>query len=333
MAPWFEELVGFKEESPDQVRGQLRVEGKRLISSANGRSMIWGVFEASSLAELRQQVAGRGLSDAHGDQGTGGSGGVSVREVVADVQHLHVAPENAGALFQAASQFNALEMVDPEVTPEQGVGIYAFDPTQGPACAIAAGAGTIWRNYFIPIQGQVGQTREIQLDGLADLGKALGNGSGALWQMQNGYALASKDGLVQIGNHLHSATEAEREHLRGLLRVAVQWDTEVTLGSAGHLVSQVYASALPVAYSRHGSGLWEPFARLILEAAYEATLAAAVLNGRRTGNGRVFLTRLGGGAFGNAPSWIDGALSRAIDIARGWNLPDGFLDVVMVRYA
>lgn len=328
---WFKELVGFEEESPDQVRGQLRVDGKRLVSASNGRSMIWGDFEFPSLAELRKRVAG-GPADEESNQGGSGEGGVTLREVVGDVQHLHTAPENAGALFQAASQFNALEMVGPDVTPERGVGIYAFDPTQGPACAIAAGAGTIWRNYLIPLEGQVGQTEATQLDGLADLGKALGNEGGALWQMQNGYALASEDGLVQIANYLHVASESEREQLRGLLRVAVQWDTEVTLRNAGHLVTQVYASALPVAYSHHGSALWEPFARLVLEAAYEATLAVGVLNGQRTGNRRVFLTQLGGGAFGNVPSWIDDALDRAIDIARGWNLPNGFLDVVLVRY-
>jgi len=39
-----------------------------------------------------------------------------------DVQSLHAAASNAGALFQVASQFNLLEMMSPEVTPEQGVG-------------------------------------------------------------------------------------------------------------------------------------------------------------------------------------------------------------------
>ena len=37
------------------------------------------------------------------------------------------------------------------MTPEDGVTRYKDDPTQGPACAIAAGAATIYRNYFVPI--------------------------------------------------------------------------------------------------------------------------------------------------------------------------------------
>ena len=73
--------------------------------------------------------------------------------VTGDVQQMHQSPENAGALFQVASQFNLLEMVSPTVTPEDGVTRYQHDRTQGPACAIAAGAATIYRNYFAPVGG------------------------------------------------------------------------------------------------------------------------------------------------------------------------------------
>ena len=66
---------------------------------------------------------------------------------------MHRAPENAGTLFQVASQFNLLEMVSPTVTPEDGVTRYQHDRTQGPACAISAGAATIYRNYFAPVGG------------------------------------------------------------------------------------------------------------------------------------------------------------------------------------
>ena len=81
---------------------------------------------------------------------------------------------SAGALFQVASQFNLLEMTGPEVSPEDGITRYQHDRTQGPACAIAAGAATIYRNYFAPVGGGHGQTAKRQFDGLADLGEALG---------------------------------------------------------------------------------------------------------------------------------------------------------------
>jgi hypothetical protein len=34
--------------------------------------------------------------------------------------------------------------------PEHGVTVYAGDPTQGPACALACAAGSVYRNYFCP---------------------------------------------------------------------------------------------------------------------------------------------------------------------------------------
>lgn len=60
----------------------------------------------------------------------------------------------------------------------------------------------------------------------------------------------------------------------------------------------------------------------------EATLLAAARNAARTGCRVVFLTRLGGGAFGNEPGWIDAAMRRALLLAR-----DLLLDVRVVSRA
>jgi len=97
-----------------------------------------------------------------------------------------------------ASQFNLLETVSPSVTPERGVGIYENDCTQGPACAISAGAGTIYRNYFARVNGRTGQSATNQIDCLADIGAAMGNSDNRLWEMRNGYALATESGLLPI---------------------------------------------------------------------------------------------------------------------------------------
>ena len=60
-------------------------------------------------------------------------------------------------------------------------------------------------------------------------------------------------------------------------------DVEVTDAEGSHRprVSQVFCSALPIAYTRVPLVHWKPFALLVLEAAYEATLLAAVLNKQR----------------------------------------------------
>ena len=258
---WFESLTGFREETADQVRSNLQVDGNTMTSVVNGRKMICGQLETPSLADLRSRV--REIEAPKGK--------LKLSEVVGDVQQLHRDPANAGALFQVASQFNLLEMVAPSYTPEDGIGIYEHDATQGPACAIACGAGTIYRNYFAEVNGQVGQTADNQIDCLSGLGDALGNPDERLWTMQNGYALASGDGLREITDRLLAASESECDDLRKKLRVGVQWDTQVTLGDANHRVSQAFCSALPVAYSSHSDELWEEFAKLVLEASYEVT--------------------------------------------------------------
>jgi len=303
---WFETLTGCVETTPAEVRQQLVIDGPRLRSLKNGRSWQWGELETAALAELRDRA--RQLPRQPQP--------ISVREVGADVQRLHVDRSNAGACFQVASQFNLLEMTGPDVTPERGVGSYELDRTQGPACAIAAGAGTIYRNYFALVNGSFGQTADNQIDCLAAVGDLLGNSGQRLWRMVNGYALPSAAGLQEIDEHLAELDEAGRDRLRQALRIGVQANTQVTLGGSSHVVTQAYCSAMPVAYSGLATSRWTRFATLILEAAYEATICAALVNAARTGNHTVYLTHLGGGAFGNDPAWIIAALRRSLTLHR-----------------
>ena len=129
--------------------------------------------------------------------------------------------------------------------------------------------------------------------------------------------------------------------MRQKLRIGIQWDTQVTcrifsgggttsgggVTSGGHLLTQTYCSALPVAYGSHRKTLWADFAQLVLEASYEATLCTALLNLAKTGNNKVYLTLLGGGAFGNLDEWIFAAVKRAVEIFK--DMP---LDVAIVSY-
>ena len=316
---WFERITGFKESGYDETRERLSIVDGRLHSSSSSRTWGIGVLETPSLAELRQRAAG-----LRHDQGA-----TRVSIVRGDVRRMHSEPANAGALFQVASQFNLLEMVSDGVTPEQGVTRYQWDGTQGPACAIAAGAGTIYRNYFAPVDGQPGQREDRQIDCLQDIGQALGNDQGRLWRMRNGYCLTTEAGLATVDEQLAAMDEAQLDDLRGRLRIGVHWDVEVTDEGAGHRVSQVYCSALPVSYNRiRKTEHWARFATLVLEAAYEATLLVALLNKRDYGSRLVYLTLLGGGAFGNDWLWISGALRRAVLGVQGAGL-----DVRIVSYS
>lgn len=313
---WFEQLTGFKEESPDQVRANLYVEGEHLISRVNNAAFSYGRLDQPSLEELRRTVL---LDQLNGH--------IKLSEVVADVQKLHTLPENNGATFQVASQFNLLEMASPDVTPEQGVNGYYFDKTQGPACAIACGAGTIYRNYFVDLGTQIGQTAHKQIDCLSDVGAILNNRERKLWAMTNGYALANSEGLKSISRELSGLTETDYEALKGKLRIGVQNNAEVTISADKIKVSQCYCSALPVGYSNIPALQWEAFSRFVLEATYEATFYAALQNFKKTGNKRLFLTLVGGGVFGNKSEWIFDAIGLAL--SRFAKAP---LDVKIVSY-
>ncbi|MEU0499049.1 hypothetical protein [Mycobacterium sp. NPDC006124] len=312
---WFAALTGFPEGAYDTTRTSLTVEGDFLTSTVNGSRYGIGTLELPTLAQLR---ADTNLPAAQRS---------TVRSMVGEARAMHADPEFEGALFQVASQFNLLEMTSPSVTPEDGVTRYVTDRTQGPACAVAAGAATIYRNYFVPVGDQHGQTRDRQLDALAGVGEALSAALGRpvseLWTMRNGYALCTRDGLRAITRLLQECTEADRDDLRGRLAIGLHRHVQVTDVAEPRLVSQAFCSALPVAYGDGRPGEWEAFARLVLEAAYEATLLAAV----GAESNVVLLTRIGGGVFGNADSWIDDAIMRALEI-----VANAGLDVRLVSH-
>lgn len=317
---WFERLTGFAEDGYATTQSRLLVDGDELVSTVNGRR--WGIGELTmpTLGELRARV-----NPARGERS-------SLSVLVGDVRALHSEPAFEGALFQVASQFNLLEMVSERVTPEEGVARYAGDPTQGPACAMAAGAATIYRNYLVPVGDGVGQRADRQLDALGGVGAALSALTGLpvdrLWRMRNGYALCTGDGLAAISRAIDGAAEELLDSLSARLAIGLHRNVEVTdAGAGGRRVSQAFCSALPVSYSGLPRADWEPFGRLVLRAAYEATLLAAVEQAADGGSNKVLLTRLGGGAFGNADAWIDDAIERALGVVEGAGL-----DISLVRY-
>ncbi|CAK0796567.1 unnamed protein product [Prorocentrum cordatum] len=170
-----------------------------LYSRANNRKYSIGEFTTPSLEELRREATLR-LQDAGAVDKAKLKGTTGVRNVIGDVAEFHRRKENRYAVFQVASQLNCLEFVHSDVTPEEGITGYVQDRTQGPCCAIACGAGTLYRNYFAPItsaKGNVirtGQVAARQIECLRDLAAALGNKRHGYLRVKNGYTLATDDG-------------------------------------------------------------------------------------------------------------------------------------------
>jgi hypothetical protein len=301
---WFHHLFGFAEGTYATTQRSFALEGTTLRSRINDRGFEVGTFETPSLAVLRQRCQGarRGPLDV-------------THEAVGDALELHARAANRGAMFQVASQFNCLEFADPRQVPEDGITAYAEDPTQGPACALAAAAATVVRNYFVPVAGGVGQSQDRQIDNLDALAAALGP-AGTYWDIRNGYTWSDEARLARLREVL---AQHDREALLGAVKIGLQRGVGVTFArrfvepAVATTVSQAFCSALSCGYTDVGLGHWEPLATLVLDAAYEATLrAAAVDAAQASGSGRVWLTFLGGGVFGNRREWIAGAIGRAL---------------------
>lgn len=138
--------------------------------------------------------------------------------------------------------------------------------------------------------------------------------------MQNGYLLPTRGGLGKVSRQLKPMGEDELDGFRIKLRIGMQQNRQVTLSDCTHLVTQMYCSALPVAYCSFPGSAWAPFAQLILDAAYEATFCAAVINAAQTGNRSLYLTPLSGVAFGNVTDWILAAIVRSKELFRSYEL-------------
>ena len=209
---WFEHLFGFKEHvalrqqlpngqivrNPAQLREKLELRGERLVSLVNGASYGVGTFSTPSLSELRRRAAAAELPP----------GPLQLSHVATrDVFALHSRPEYSGATFMAASQFNCLEFANPEAVPEDGVQNYAYDATQGPACALAAPAAAVVRHYHIPVGGEVGQSAERQLNLISGLLQAVQGTDGEQWRRGGGDVDEEQKELVCVRNGYSSSDE------------------------------------------------------------------------------------------------------------------------------
>ena len=314
-----ERLLGFTDKSMDYAEAKAKLECQNGVirSLENGRSYGVGEFEYLSLNELRLRVAA--ISPEAIDLVEGTKSIVRHnRPVRENIQDYIANPEYNHALFQVASQFNLLEMNDPNKTPEDGVGIYWNDPTQGPACAQSTIGATLFRNYFIQHQGHEGQSKNRQLNGLRVVLEHIGIHEGPAYRYENGYVRLSKEHLWKCSRHIMDLTKKQRDDLMGDLRVGIHWGCQVnnSEGPIDQYVSMIFCSGLPLGrYALHGvrRGDAETLAELIQDGMQEATLLAGVLNQAKFHNNTVVLTKLGHGVFGNPTSWVVNARNRAIE--------------------
>ena len=261
MLHWFPTLYGFQEcQLATEKHGELQptrenflktqknfkiLNETQLQSLSNGRVFTMGVFSTPTLSDLRECAAAM-LTATDTDTDTIDSKTqitiTHEHQVITDILKMH--NENPGATFQAASQFNCLEFGSPHVTPEYGVSSYAYDETQGPACALACASGTIFRNYFAHVnprnssaeketgqnEDELGQSEMSQLNTLDILEMLLHNEQQKYWEIRNGYSFSDVDSLTRLNTCLQSEWPEgnRRDELRAAVKVGVQHGVGVT---------------------------------------------------------------------------------------------------------
>ncbi len=291
---------------------------------SSGRHVSAGIFSMPSVMDLRQHA--KSLMD---ETGRDEHCKIKAQNIVGNARSLHrsdAVKNESGApvVIQAASQFNFLEFPSPECVPEFGISDYVFDNTQGPACAVACAAGTAYRNYLVPVpfefceeEPQRGQTCEYQLNGLSNVERFLVGEKGlhdVPWKVTNGYVESSRKKLSSLNEFLNKGENTMREEMISNMRIGLQENTTVTDDPEFNTqVTQTYNSAMSIGYSELPDFLWQPVAQIVLDATYEATLLAGVIQFHRAKPPPiVFLTKVGGGVFQNKDIWIRQAIERAM---------------------
>jgi len=223
------------------------------------------------------------------------------------------------------SLFNCLETVD-GYHPEDGITHYSSKGTQGAISAIACPAAAFFRNYFVHTTGQGAGGRPVDL--LEELANVVHNSKNGYWTMKHGHCLPRVDGSIARFSHLLATDHELEAQARQAVQVGVHWETEVW--QCSHQVCQVLCGALPVGYLKAvKANEWATFARVVLQAAYEATLTiASCLAAKKGARVKVFLTAIGAGTLSNRVAWIAGALETALE-----NFAQEPLDVVLVHYS
>lgn len=237
----------------------------------------------------------------------------SMRRV--DIAALQADPANAGAMFQAASNFNGVEAAGDSVAPdsESFTEYYVYDRTQGPAASVSAPAAAISRvhaAFFDPDKppSEWNQTATRQAQMLGDLATH--------FTVENGYVVNQKGKEQPLPDD-----PAERDKLLAKVKVGVHLDVLAEFGDRTadgmavnahpHRINQVFCAAMNIQQGVTGSRNaalkdGREKAKFLLRAAYHGTYLAAIANGCK----KLYLTMIGGGAFGN---WFEDIFEAILD--------------------
>lgn len=247
-----------------------------------------------------------------------------------DIGFLQSLPQFNGALFQAASNFSALEPTSRFATPESlSIDRYYNDLTQGPMASISATPGLFYRMYGIfqqegpsysnraqsfygaqsPFDWRQTANRQIEL--LSETGIPVLNGYIDL----NDQYLSTRVGADLMTTVLPTIKVGIHRDIQVLFSDQGRGAYHEPLSAPDQIIHQLFTAAVDVTGNRAfftnqtTAPQAEKVARLVLRAAYEGALYAAL----ELKIEKVVLTLIGGGVFANPPEWVLTALYEALE--------------------
>lgn len=264
-----------------------------------------------------------------------------------DITYLQA--HNAGAVFQIASTFNALEggMGKNQIYYGRPLESMQFKPTQGENAALSTMGATFIRKYILPplnllegLGGKVSMNKEAAKSGLVwafnkDLEpsdvKTIKVGLHADVVVTSGYYGCYSGFLSGKFSKIGGEATERIAFLEDRLVVAKGREPFFVFNSFIDLrkpedfvrIDQVFTSALSLIEEKKGTSLQgrhitDNNAKMILEAAYKGTMYVAAIravekinSGKLKGPQKVYLTLVGAGAFNNKVSWIVDLLTQA----------------------
>lgn len=318
---WFLCAFGFKEQSYFQTKSIFqKMMQDEYNTHLNGIQI--GQFELLNKKQLQDRLLTIPM--------VFNNGCITLENIIDDIHAIHQNPlKSANATIQVASQFNCLEMVNPNRTPENGITDYQFDKTQGPICAMAAPAGLAYRNYLY----NGGQTNLNQIDMTADLLRYLQTFDPTIyWNMQNGYLIFDNEENLRKINRVLFNNPNIKKNAKNLIQSGshINQGVFIQYQEYQHIVNHVYCSGLPITYNKLPVDIWDALSEIFLETMYENTLMIAYMNNLRSGQNRpCYLTQVGGGVFGMKHSQIIKAIHKTCHVLAKKGLK---LDVKVVHY-
>jgi len=332
---YWKQMFGFAE-NPEDVYKKLSIESgpdeesKFIYSHENNRSFKCGDFRTVAISEFPTYPPALSPGRFFVISGKGGRT-KNIREI--DVGALQANPNNKGATFQVASNFNCLEFVSPGDSARRGITSYIFDPTQGPAASISCGAATAYRNYFVPHTPEGRQKTYVgQLERQINLLERI-----PLIPITNGYVTFSEKTQLKLQESAFDFKDLSN------IKVGVHNDIQVTSGLKHHgevevvrdrdqIVNQVFTAAMNLSGLNRGETC-RAVARFLLHGAYRGTFLSAIHNSHRLahtnwpGKNKLFLTLIGGGVFGNDIHWILEAIKSCGDL-----IVSSGMEIYLVNY-